>query len=60
MESERHEVTPKAYRLSGTRPFAVELGVMPRLGVVEENYATYFLATNKGIDLVKGRLRHKA
>jgi hypothetical protein len=30
---------------------------MPRLGVVEKNYATYFLATNKGIDLVKGRLR---
>jgi hypothetical protein len=50
----------KAYRLSGIQPFAVELKAMPGLEVIEEKYATYFLATKKGIDLTKSRRRGKA
>ena len=40
----------KAYTLSCTEPFSVELGTMPELDVIEEDFATYFLATNKGVE----------
>jgi hypothetical protein len=39
----------KAYLLSGTEPFSVELKDMPLLEAVEEDFKTYFLATETGI-----------
>lgn len=41
----------KAYTLSCTEPFSVELGGMPELDVIEMDFATYFLATKKGVEL---------
>jgi hypothetical protein len=41
----------KAYMLSCTQPFSVELETMPVLDVIEEYYSTYFLATQRGIEL---------
>ncbi len=41
----------KAYRLSGTKPFAIELEGMPPLDVVEEDFKTYFWATKEGLDI---------
>lgn len=41
----------KAYDLSAREPFSQELPGMPELDVVEEDFRTYFLATEKGMDL---------
>jgi hypothetical protein len=41
----------KAYDLSGRGPFSMELPGMPPLDVVEEEFRTYFLATERGMDL---------
>jgi hypothetical protein len=41
----------KAYMLSCTQPFSVELETMPVLDVIEEYYSMYFLATQRGIEL---------
>jgi hypothetical protein len=41
----------KAYELSALKPFSKELPGMPPLDGVEEDFRTYFLATEKGMDL---------
>jgi hypothetical protein len=45
----------KAYLLAPFEPFSTELQGMPPLGIIEEDFETYFYATKKGIDL---RLSH--
>jgi len=40
----------KAYLLSGTPPFSIELQGMPPLDLVEEDFKTYFYITKKGMD----------
>jgi len=41
----------KAYLLSPTEPFCTELQGMPQVDAVEEFFETYFLITQKGMDL---------
>ena len=40
----------KAYILSSRLPHVTELDGMPEIGEVEENFTTYFWATQKGLD----------
>src|SRR5271170_4440732 len=41
----------KAYLLSSREPCSTELQGMPSLDVAEENFATYFYITKKGMEL---------
>ena len=41
----------KAYDLGCTDPFSKELPGMPSLDIIEENFRTYFYATENGLDV---------